>query len=98
MIPKYYITTRDELVRVVATQPNFLHNWCSLKGDDVLVRVMDRHVQFPESWEPVGHVLDHRAAVSGPHCMRLAQHGVLPTDSPFHAVMRVANTHPDMEP
>lgn len=98
MIPKYYITTQDDLVRFVAGNPNFTHNWVMLENGELLVRVTDRNVTFPPSWQHVGHVLDHEAKVSNEHCMKLRQHGVLPTDTPFRAVMRVAKAHPDMEP
>lgn len=93
--PHYYIMPRTELVRPGIVEP---FRAVDLEQGLVLVRFQGRSSSARDNWEHLGHIWNHKKPVSNDHCMKLRQHGVLPTDSVFEAVMRVALDHPDMEP
>lgn len=95
MIPHYYIMPRSELVK-----PGILEGFRMVDLEDGFALVMfnGKPSNPRQNWEHIGHMLDHVSTISGEHCMRLRQHGVVPTDTAFQAVMRVSASHPDMEP
>lgn len=95
MLPHYYIMPRTELVKPGIMEP---FRAVDLEDGLALVRFVGRPSSVRDNWEHMGHILNHQKSVSNAHCLKLSEHGVLPTDTVFQAMMRVALSHADMEP
>ena len=91
MIPRYYICK-------VSDPPEGPYVAALLDdGLSMLVRVEHPHTALPASSTRMPHLLG-TDLISMDHAARLASHGVTHMDTTFQAVMKVAASHPDLEP